>query len=34
MKSSDRIVLRDYCQRHLFIRPSLWHRFLLWLGLR
>lgn len=31
MKPSERVILRDYCNRRLFIRPSLWDRFCAWL---
>jgi hypothetical protein len=34
MRPSDRQTLRDYCNRRVFIRPSLWHRLLMLLGVR
>jgi hypothetical protein len=34
MTRKDRQVLRDYAKRRVFIRPSLWHRLLMLLGVR
>lgn len=32
MRPSDKRVLRDYCNRRLFIKPSLWDRFCMWMA--
>lgn len=31
MKPRDRQMLRDYCQRRIFIRPTFWDRVCIWL---
>jgi hypothetical protein len=34
MNRKDRQLLRDHACRRVFIRPSLWHRLLMLLGVR